>query len=178
MKRFSVSIDDSNAHFLLEFRSLSNPGWHPEYGFQLTFAAIAIDKDGKAGSGQNSIGRNARYTLPSGLGYESILFVGGGIRLEDAEGNVLAEYQPVPGDEKNPLGNVAEKSISFSVPIELLGQPQSSWKYTVLIGAQDDHGGAGIGDFRTVDARASEWSGGGKKKSIESNIYDFIKPKH
>ena len=178
VKRFSVSIDDSNAHFLLEFRSLSNPGWHPEYGFQLTFAAIAIDKDGKAGSGQNSIGRNARYTLPSGLGYESILFVGGGIRLEDAEGNILAEYQPVPGDEKNPLGNVAEKSISFSVPIELLGQPQSSWKYTVLIGAQDDHGGAGIGDFRTVDARASEWSGGGKKKSIESNIYDFIKPKH
>ena len=178
VKRFSVSIDDSNAHFLLEFRSLSNPGWHPEYGFQLTFAAIAIDKDGKAGSGQNLIGRNARYTLLSGLGYESILFVGGGIRLEDAEGNVLAEYQPVPGDEKNPLGNVAEKSISFSVPIELLGQPQSSWKYTVLIGAQDDHGGAGIGDFRTVDARASEWSGGGKKKSIESNIYDFIKPKH
>ena len=174
---FRVSSDDNNVFFSLSFRSLSNPGWHPEYGFQLTFAAIAVDKDDKPGSGQTSIGRNSQFTLPSKRGYESIIFVGGGIRLENADGTIVAQYQPVPGDEKNPLGNVAEKSISFSIPISLLGQPQSSWNYTLLVGAQDDHGGAGIGDFRTVQLDGGEWTGGGKKRPFDPNVYDVILPK-
>jgi hypothetical protein len=174
---FRVSSDQKNVFFTLSFRALSNPGWHPEYGFQLTFAAIAIDKDGKAGSGQTAIGRNSLFTLPFGNGYESVIFVGGGIRLENADGEIVAEYRPVPGDEKNPLGSVAEKSISFSLPVEQFGQPQLSWKYTVLVGAQDDHGGAGIGDFRTVGALAGEWVGGGKQRHSDPNVYDVILPK-
>jgi carbohydrate-binding DOMON domain-containing protein len=177
VKRFSVSETGDHVHFALEFRNLSNPGWHPEYGFQLTFSAIAIDKDGKAGSGQAAIGRNAGFTLPQRHAYESIVYVGGGIRLEDARGALLAEYRPVQGDEENPLGNAANKSISFSIPRELVGQPQASWNYTVLVGAQDDHGGAGIGDFRAVQATGGEWTGGGKKRSSDPNVYDVILPK-
>ena len=174
---FKVSSDEKNVFFSLSFRSLSNPGWHPEYGFQLTFAAIAIDTDGNVGSGQTTIGRNAAFTLLRKHAYESIIFVGGGIRLEDARGNILAEYQPVPGDERNPLGSAANKSVSFSIPMELIGRPQSSWNYTVLVGAQDDHGGAGIGDFRSVQAVRGEWTGGGKRRSSGPNVYDVILPK-
>lgn len=173
---FKISADKKNVHFLLRFRNLSNPGWHPEYGFQLTFGAIAIDKDGQPGSGQTVVGRNAQYVLKKSDAFENIIYFGGGVSVEDAKGNILAEYRPVSGDERNPLGNVETKTVSFAIPVEVLGKPTSNWRYTVLIGAQDDHGGAGIGEFRNVRTEAGEWVGGGKRKIDDPNVYDIILP--
>jgi glycogen debranching enzyme len=174
--RFTVSADEKSAYFKLRFRNLSNPGWHPEYGFQLTYVAIAIDKDGKAGSGSTAVGMNSNLTLDPRFAYESIIYVGGGVRVADSKGAILAEYIPVAGDEKNPLGSTRTKEIGLSVPIDVLGKPVTSWRYTVLVGCQDDHGGAGIGDFRSVESAAKEWTGGGRKRPIDSNVYDEIFP--
>jgi carbohydrate-binding DOMON domain-containing protein len=174
--RFTVTADDKNAYFKLQFRSLSDPGWHPEYGFQLTFAGIAIDTDGRTGSGRRTVGRNAQYSLPARHAYETMVFVGGGIRIEDGKGTVLAEYLPVPNDEANPLGNASLGTISFAIPLDVIGKPAPSWNYTVLVGAQDDHGGSGLGDFRTADPLATEWTGGGKKSAGDPNLYDVVLP--
>ncbi|HUL45321.1 MAG TPA: amylo-alpha-1,6-glucosidase [Bacteroidota bacterium] len=174
---FTVRADKQFAYFTLDFRSLSNPGWHPEYGFQLTYCAIAIDKDGRKGSGQTSIGMNSRYSLDPSYAAENIIYVGGGFRVVDQRGKTLAEYLPVAGDEKNPLGNTPRKEIQFAVPASIVGSPDPSWRYTVLVGCQDDHGGAGIGEFRSVESEAREWAGGGKRDSSASNVYDVILPK-
>jgi glycogen debranching enzyme len=174
--RFTVSADEKYAFFKLRFRNLSNPGWHPEYGFQLTYVAIAIDKDGKPGSGSTAVGMNSNFFLDPRYAYEAILYVGGGVRVADSKGAILAEYIPVTGDEKNSLGSTQSKEISFSIPLDVLGNPGTSWRYTVLAGCQDDHGGAGIGDFRAVESTAKEWTGGGRKKPSDSNVYDLIFP--
>jgi glycogen debranching enzyme len=174
--RFTVSSDDKNLYFRLTFRNLSNPGWHAEYGFQLTYAAIAIDKDGKPKSGEVKVGANSNYILDSKYAYEDIIYVGGGVRIADAKGETIAEYLPAAGDEKNPLGNTGSKTVSFAVPIDILGTPNPSWHFTVLVGAQDDHGGAGVGEFRNVGPVAQEWLGGGKKNSNDPNVYDVILP--
>lgn len=173
---FTVSADEKNTYFKLRFRNLSNPGWHPEYGFQLTYIAIAIDKDGKSGSGNTAIGMNSNFVLDPKYAYEEIIYVGGGVRVTDSKGAVLAEYIPIAEDEKNPLGNTRTKEIGFSIPVGVLGKPGTSWRYTVLVGCQDDHGGAGIGDFRLVESAAKEWTGGGRKKASDSNVYDVIFP--
>ncbi|MCX6133221.1 MAG: hypothetical protein NTU47_05330 [Ignavibacteriales bacterium] len=173
---FTVSADAKFAHFRLRFRDLSNPGWHPEYGFQLTYAAIAIDKDNRPGSGGRAIGMNSNVSLDPQYAYETILYIGGGVRIADSQGTILAEYIPVAGDEKNPIGNTLTKEIAFSIPVDLLGKPDRTWRYTVLVGCQDDHGGAGIGDFRAVESAAKEWAGGGRKKNSDSNVYDVIFP--
>ncbi len=138
---FAVSADEKCAYFKLRFRNLSNPGWHPEYGFQLTYVAIAIDKDGRAGSGNTAVGMNSNFFLDPGYAYETILYVGGGVRVADSKGAILAEYIPVAGDEKNPLGSTQRREIAFSIPVEVLGKPAALWRYTVLVGCQDDHGG-------------------------------------
>ena len=169
---FTVSSDDKNIYFKLQFNNLSNPGWHPEYGFQLTYAAIAIEKGEKNGSKQ--AGMNSDYTFTDGFGFQDIIYVGGGFRIVNDTGKILAEYLPASADEKSPLGNANTKIIEFSVPIELLGKPENSWRYAVLIGCQDDHGGAGIGEFRSVEAEAKEWVGGGRINPNEPNIYDVI----
>ncbi len=173
---FTVRSDSQNVYFVLKFRNLSDPGWHPEYGFQLTYVAIAIDKDRKSGSGQTAVGMNAHYSLDSNFAFENIIYLGGGFHVENDSGKILAEYLPAPGDEKNPLGNVQTKSIEFSVPIKILGEPTSVWRYSVLVGCQDDHGGAGIGEFRAVEKEAGEWIGGGKTNPADPNVYDFLLP--
>lgn len=172
---FKVDYDIANIYFDLTFRKLVNPGWHPEYGFQLTYVAIAIDKNGKNNFGKKEIGMNAKYFLESDEAFEKIIYLGGGFRIEDDKGKIIAQYIPSDEDVLNPLGDVSSAKISFCVPIEILGTPEENWRFVVLVGAQDDHGGAGIGDFRQVELKESEWTGGGKPNPELPNIYDLLK---
>jgi hypothetical protein len=135
-----------------------NPGWHPEYGFQLTFAAIAIHR-GDAGTA--SVGANSHFTVNDQYRFDRLITVGGGIRIADEKGKVLCEYIPRSGDEKNPIGDIKGKSIEFSLPLKYLGK-------------QDDHGGAGIGEFRAIERDGSEWIGGGKIHPSDSNVFDVL----
>jgi glycogen debranching enzyme len=175
IRRFTVSCDSALAYFTLTFAALSDPGWHPEYGFQLTFAAIAVDQDGIPGSGAPSIGRNGLLALDTSSWYEKIIYVGGGIQIEDARGGVLAAYVPVSEDARHPFGDAHSGTIRFALPLSLLGRPEKLWTFTVAAGAQDDHGGAGIGEFRTVNREQGEWNGGGKLSPGDPNIYDILR---
>jgi carbohydrate-binding DOMON domain-containing protein len=174
LTHFTMKADSVNAYFTLRFKALSQPGWHPEYGFQLTFVAIAIDEDGVAREGRREVPANSKFMLPPGKGYEKLLLVGGGVRLESQTGEVLAAYIPVPGDEVNPLGDAAKATISFAIPLAYLGKPSPTWTLTLLVGSQDDHGGAGIGEFRTINEKAGEMSGGGRRSPSDSNVYDTL----
>jgi hypothetical protein len=176
--KFKVSSDDENIYFELKFRKLVNPGWHPEYGFQLTYAAIAIDQDGRKNSGKVDVGMNSKYMVSSDAAYEKIIYVGGGIRIDDKDGKIVAEYIPIEADAKNPLGDVSEATISFAIPQNFLGVPNDKWQFTILVGAQDDHGGAGLGEFRSIEQKATEWTGGGKQNNAASNVYDVLKVKN
>jgi glycogen debranching enzyme len=166
--------DRNSVGFEMKFRALSNPGWHPEYGFQLTYVAIALDQDGQYATGKQVIEHNSNYTLPNKKGFERLILVGGGVQVENEAGTVLAAYIPSEADIDHPLGNAAEATISFAIPLTFLGRPDSSWKFTVLVGAQDDHGGSGLGEFRTVGKEPSEWSGGGKTAEADPNVYDIL----
>jgi len=94
------------------------------------------------------------------------------VRVEDGSGAVLAEYLPIAGDERTPLGNPAQRSVDFALPVNVIGTPDPRWRFAVLVGAQDDHGGAGLGDFRAVAEKALEWTGGGRKSPTDPNVYD------
>ncbi len=166
-----VSYDSENVYFKLHFKNLVNPMWHPEYGFQLTFAAIAI---GNGEAGQRNIGRNSNYTFPEGCGFQKVIYVGGGIEVFDKDGKKLAVYVPTLADTANALGDVRTKEIAFSLPISVIGEPNKDWKISIFVGAQDDHGGGGVGEFRTVGKKASEWQGGGKESESMPNIYDEL----
>ncbi|NUN68698.1 MAG: hypothetical protein HUU02_03200 [Bacteroidetes bacterium] len=167
----SFRYDSLNLYCRLTFANLYDPGWHPEYGFQLTLAAIAIN----TGSGsQRSVGVNSGYQLDSSRAFDRMLLAGGGVRLLDAAGSVLCEYIPKQKDVADPLGRISDRTIEFAVPLRFVGKPDSSWKFTILAGAQDDHGGAGIGEFRTVQQEVSEWLGGGRRMPNDSNVYDVM----
>ena len=174
LTHFRMTTDSSMVYIDLRFRNLSNPGWHPEYGFQLTYVAIAIDTDRSRTSGQRHLGLNSKVLLEEGFGFERLILVGGGIRVLDSQSAVLAEYLPAPGDERNPLGDASAGTISFALPKDLLGIPASGGRVGIFVGAQDDHGGAGLGEFRTVSEKAGEWTGGGRHHPSDPNVYDTL----
>ncbi|MBU2445810.1 MAG: hypothetical protein KJ666_09620 [Bacteroidetes bacterium] len=173
IEKFELRHDEQNYYFNLKFENLHDPGWHPEYGFQLTLAAIAIQTSGSR-SRTIQIGLNSDYQLPPDREFNFLILVGGGIEVRDLNGKSLAVYIPEEADVKNLLGNVTTKTISFSLPKKLLGAIDLNSKVTLLIGAQDDHGGAGIGEFRTVGKIATEWEGGGKENPKAPNAYQII----
>ena len=172
----TIAADSENLYVRLKFRNLVNPGWHPEYGFQLTYVALAIDQGDTAGS--RHVGMNAQYEFSTPFKFQRIVYVGGGIRVVDDKGKILTEYRPSLSDVRNPIGNSAQHTISFSIPLRYFKDSLSSlgrWKFALLVGAQDDHGGAGIGEFRAVEEKPGEWVGGGKKLPSLPNVYDVIK---
>ena len=100
-----------------------------------------------------------------------MIYVGGGVRIENEKGEIAGEF--IPRTTEDAFGDVNTKTIAFCLPKTLFPTRDASWQWTVLSGAQDDHGGAGIGEFRTVSAQAERWSGGGNAGS-GSNVYDRL----
>lgn len=167
-----VLREDAEAYYFdLGFAALTQPGWNPHYGFQLTFAALALDT---APGGTEAVGREAQAALPAGQGYEYLVYIGGGVRLEDATGTTLMAYRPAAADAANPLGSVEAASVSFRIPKTYLPELPDGTRATLFVGAQDDHGGAGLGDFRRIGPTATEWTGGGKTDSAAPNVYDVL----
>lgn len=165
---FSVHEDRKSLYFDMRFRRLAQPGWHPEYGFQLTFAAIVLH-DGRGT--RRSVGANSQYEFPESRGAARLIYVGGGVRVEDDRGETLAQFTPRALTDA--LGDTSTAAISFSLPKRYFPARTEDWEWTVLIGAQDDHGGAGMGEFRTVRPDAERWAGGGNHDS-SPNVYDQL----
>jgi amylo-alpha-1,6-glucosidase/glucodextranase-like protein len=173
LRGFKVKADDDFIYFDLKFTDLVDPGWHPEYGFQLTFASIAIDTDHKAGSGGREIGRHARYTIPEEYAYEKIIYVGGGLLIEDSSNSQVVKLNPP--SRKYKLGDADTNMIHLAIPRKYLPGDPKDWGFSVLIGGQDDQGQAGLGNYREVGVTAAEWQGGGaEKQGGNTGIYDTL----
>jgi len=65
------------------------------------------------------------------------------------------------------------RSAVFTLPKKYFPQDLSDASWTILVGAQDDHGGAGMGEFRTVKPVAEQWAGGGNENN-GPNVYDVL----
>lgn len=170
LRAFEVRTDEELLHFTIRLRALSQPGWHPEYGFQLTLLAIAIDQSHDPSVQSREIGYNSGFVLPEGRGFDRLVVVGGGVRVSDASGAVLCEF--IPETAADAFGSVPTGEIRFALPRSCLGGGYDHWDYTVVAGLQDDHGGAGIGEFRSVNPVPSQWNGSGNQPGV--NWYDVL----
>ena len=159
--------------FILQMRNLVNPNWHPEYGFQLTFAAIAIHNPDLPGNGRRNIEKNAFYTLPNSRDYHQIIFIGGGLQIEDSQGKIKVQY--IPNDDHQPLGFTNRREIRFKIEKSFLPGLNKNSVITVLTGGQDNPSGTGIGEFRLMKKTRDEWHGGGADSDINvCRVYDYL----
>jgi glycogen debranching enzyme len=173
VSHFTVSTDTNNVYFHLTYNDLCYPVGNPERGFDRTITAVAIDKNEKTGSQQAMVGRNARYSFIN-YSFSEIIYIGNGLRVEDAKGKTLLEYFPIPSDERSPLGEFNTNSIVFSIPVRIIGKPGDDWKYAVVTGVRDDTGGD-VGNFQTIEDRLVPEKGDRKNKST-GNVVDVLIP--
>ncbi len=171
--RFSLSEDNENYYFRLNFGKLVNPNWHAEYGFQLTFAGIYLKVEGDSAFSIQA-GKNSKYSFASGRKFNRVVYVGGGFEIRDGSNKIIAAYAPEKEDANLPLGDSKSGEVSFCIPKKFIGKLSKGSCVSILAGAQDDHGGSGIGEFREVGKTAAEWSGGGKNAPDDDNVYDFL----
>jgi len=170
-----VEILDLQTHwgFIINLRNLSNPNWHPEYGFQLTFVAIALRNTDNPARGRQKVERGSNFNLPGYRAFHDILFIGGGVELQGTDGKVKCRL--IPDQVSQPLGFTARGEIRFKLEKSYLPYLNKDTRITLLSGAQDDHGGAGIGEFRAVRSQTGEWHGGGAPNDRDAPcIYDIL----
>ncbi|MBU1984415.1 hypothetical protein KJ815_08395 [bacterium] len=168
LTHLEISESDKSYRFRLQFRNLVQPGWHPEYGFQLTFAAVCLHT---RNSRRPDAGANSGYRFPDEHFLSRVIYIGGGIRIEDDSHEILAQF--TPRTTSDAFGDTTASVISFAIPKRYFPAFDDSWRWTALIGAQDDHGGAGMGEFRSVRPVAERWAGGGNE-SGSPNVYDIL----
>ena len=166
---FEVKEDKRNYEFDLLFANLVDPGWHPEYGYQLTYCAIGISYD--LDSGSTEVGKNSQSQFQAGFKADQIMYISGGVLLVDGKHQPLAEY--MPRTTSGAIGNAESERVRFSLPKDLFSKSLKQATFQIAVGCQDDHGGAGIGDFRPIEAEGSEWLGGGGSLT-GSNVYDWL----
>ncbi len=168
--KFRISKSSQDYRFEMQFANLVDPGWHEEYGYQLTYCAIGISYDPNTGTAL--IGKNAGSRFQNNFKADQILYVSGGLLLVDESLAPLAEY--MPRRSQGAIGNTKTDMVSFHLPVDVFMGKLENCSFQIAVGCQDDHGGAGIGDFRPVEALGGEWSGGGKVETETSNVYDWL----
>ncbi len=173
LKRITVYDNGAFWGFRIDMRNLIDPNWHPEYGFQLTYLALAINDPSLRERKDTRPGHLSHFQLPGSRAFNRIIYVGGGLEIRDGQNKRLALY--VPTDRKHPLGFLPYKQIRFQIPKTFLPGLNGQTKITVLAGLQDDHGGSGLGDFRAVFPRGDQWHGGGAVGKNAPAVYDILR---
>lgn len=167
----SLEVKEGPDHyeFRLEFANLVDPGWHPEYGYQLTYCALGISYADKNGTAK--VGKHARAEFQKNFLADQIVYISGGILIVDADFAPVAEY--MPSKPSGAIGDASTETLHFSLPRDVFKSPLADARFQLAVGCQDDHGGAGIGDFRSVKEVGGEWNGGGGS-NLGSNVYDWL----
>jgi hypothetical protein len=129
LRRFAVFKDNEKAYFRITLSKLMEPVSYRE-GSDLFVPCIviAIHKGKQGGMPRNHVCHGVR--LPPEEGYHIKLNVGAAISLSNYLGKV---YFTTP-DIVYETVNKKENSIDFSVPLDMIGEPDADWKYFVGVG--------------------------------------------
>lgn len=170
LTRFKVWSDleqNDEVIFDLTFGAMSNPWAAPE-GFIHQVINIYIDTV-PGGGRLETFKPGALVRFPQDQGWEIFLrgvgWQGSACYYLDTVGTVsgIPVYAALLGDGH---------TVRLRVSRQLIGEPQKTWGYYVLIGSYD---GFGPDNFRTVGSSVGEWHfGGGTDQSLNPNVIDML----
>ncbi len=171
-----LSLDDEMVYFKLEFADLNREEVSSDEAFNGTFAAIAIDSDGRKNSGSTELQfENGQVRFHETDAYEFVIEVSNaGVLLYDQNWVWQAMFLRAFSLQSH----IRENEIYFALPRSLIGTPDSTWKIQVLSGGQK--GGHkkkayGVGRFAGVGLLPSaDQGGGGTDTEFNPDVYDML----
>jgi carbohydrate-binding DOMON domain-containing protein len=168
---FRVSYDVEYVYFDTTFREVTNT-WNAPEGFSHQLINIYIDTTKGLGR-TDTIRKGAMVAFDKRYGWDILIKAlgWGGCRA----------FTSNDGEEAKGISDGLEagvlpdgETVRVKVPLPIIGQPEASWGYYVLIGSQDAFGDD---DFRPVMEEASSWTfGGGSNLEFSPNVIDMLAP--
>lgn len=156
-----IAEDVDAYYFTIEFAAAESPA---TFGRMPIFLAIALNT-GEGGA--RTVGLGAQFSFDANAAYNTIIFLGDGLRVEDHQGRVMGEIANV-----GPAAlDVSQARIRFAVPRFVLPSIPARSQITLLVGVNE---GGNPGRFRAVQTLASAQYGGGKTNPSDANVYDVI----
>ena len=129
LRHFAVFKDKQHAYFRITMSELMTPMSYREGSDLFTVCiVIAIHKGKQAEMPQNYHCHGVRF--PPSEGYHIKLNIGTAISLSNHLGKVFLTTPDIVYDHID----MKTHSIDFSIPLELMGEPEADWKYFVGVG--------------------------------------------
>ena len=176
---FKISLDDELVYFQLQFSHLSYAEISSDEAFNGTFVALAIDSDDEENSGNTRLFfDNGNFEFSKKDGYEFAIEVSNaGILVYDQ--NWI--WQALFLKALSPQSHIRRNEFSFAIPQTIIGTPDSSWKFQVLIGGQKGgykNTANGVGRFMEVVQQSTKnQGGGGTNTDFNPDVYDILTPR-
>ncbi len=175
---FEVSSDDELVYFCLRFGNLNHEKISSDEAFNGTFAVVVIDQDDSKSSGNTKLFfENGNVGFSARDAYEFVIEVSNaGVLAYDQDWVWHLLFLEASSQKSHLRGN----EISFAVPREIIGAPNSDWKYQVLTGGQKGgykDAAYGVGKFMKVGQQPTQQQGGGGTNThFSPDIYDILNP--
>jgi len=125
---FEIFRDDGRIYFRLTFLNMTRPVQYGSGEAFLPGCVIAIQKGKRDGGFLQNACHGIRFMR--GEGFDIKINVGTSVSISDRFNRVVFS-SPEMIDE---ISDLNEKTLSFSIPIETIGEPREVWKYFVGVG--------------------------------------------
>ena len=173
---FKVGLSETDMAFAFSFRGpIENP-WNSGSNFSVQTMDVYIDKDPGAGTGSRVLLGGRGAALSEGNGWEFAVWNEGwtpNVYAPDADGKL----NPVPGASLKTVVNASTNTITFRVPLTLLGDGDPrSWAYAAMVLSQDGFPSPGVQRVRDVQKAEAQWKIGGGLDGVtnQTRIMDLV----
>jgi hypothetical protein len=176
---FRITSDDDLVYFQLRFANLNPSEISSDKGSNGTFAAIVIDCDSEAGSGNTRLFfDNGNLEFSKEDGYEFVIEVSNaGILVYDQDWVWHLLFLKALSRQ----GHIRGNEVAFAIPRQMIGTPGPTWKVQVLTGGQTGghkNSAYGVGKFTKVGEGSTQGQGGGGTNTAFSpDVYDILTPR-
>ncbi len=164
---FRVSGDGEQLFFDVQIKQVTNP-WNAPEGF--IHPVIHIYVDTKPGGRTTPLSEALGVKMAPQYGWEFCL---AGVGWESSRVVSLTTDQSLAANDLSAAYLPDQNLIRLTVPMAVMGRPQKSWRYYVLVGAYD---GFGPGFLREIRAEAGDWHFGGAASAEAPRILDLLAP--
>src|SRR5690606_35285109 len=164
---FRVAGDGEHLFFDLQIKQVTNP-WNAPEGFIHPVIHIYIDT--KPGGKTTPVSEAFGVKLASRYGWEFCLV---GVGWESSRLVYLTADQTLTATDLDAVYLPDQNIIRLTAPMAVVGRPQKSWRYYVLVGAYD---GFGPGFLREIRTEPGDWHFGGATMDEAPRVLDLLAP--
>lgn len=167
-----VWSDDANVYFRCEFRELGDAVLDEASGHTtVPGVTIALRRGDDAGRHHQKEYSGSRFA--DDVGFDMRIDVGTGVTVYDAHGQAVL----VTGSIRESMSDDSGNTLSFSLPVEVVGTPDGRWRYFAASSLFTDFGFGFLRSFPCpVQAQIAEFRVGGADVAYASPFVDVILP--